>query len=1179
MFTRPDPSTLIATDPGGRALTFVLTDGRITRVTDAAVPPRTVSYTYDGAGDLTDIVDVNGGHQQFTYDAAHRLLTMRSPRFFGDTTTTPTPVVTNHYDALGRVEHQSDELGRMTTWDYTTPGTTRVTNPKGSVTLHTYRDGELLVALTKGVGTPEAASWSYAYDTPTLDLTAMTDPNNNTATMAYDERGNMLSAVDPLGRRSAYTWDALNSVTSITDPKGVTTTFEYDAAGNLLRRSRPLLSAAGDAVATQTATYHYGEGSGAQAGDITSLVDPNGQQWRFGYDQHGHPDLVVDPLGHRTTAVYDDVGRIASQTSAKGNMPGADPAAFTTTFSHDADNSMTGMVDPSGRSIQRRYDANRNVTLAVDGNGNRTSYTYDAADQPTVVTRADGTTTRREFWPDGTLQAQVDALGQVTRYDYDALARLTAVTDALGRTTAYGYDAAGNVITRQDPGGTCPNLGCTSTTYDAANQLRSIAYSDATTPDVNAIEYDADGQRVRMVDAAGTSTWTWDSLNRLIASSTGAGQSVGYGYDLKGQLTTIGYPGAAKPLARDFDAAGNLSSVEDWLGNRSTFGYDPNDNLVEEAYANGTRAALAYDAADRLLTIEWTRPARGSTTTIAPPSLDPSEGTGAIGPGALEGNGTRTDSESDGGLRAKTRGLLARTGGLTLGVLLLATVLIAVGVVLWRRSRKSAGGPPAGPGQAIVGVLVVVGLAAGAVPVTRADASQSASTSFLRFSYERDTSGRLSSVTSTGVPADDHTFGYTALNQLATDNGSTFSYDPAGNLTGLPDGTIQAYDAAHQLCWAAAAGSGTCALPPPGATTYEYDARGNRTSTAPPNGAARLTYHYDQANRLVAAPSATYTYNGEGLRTAKTVSGTTTAFTWNVAEGLPLVLAETSEGATTSYVYGPGGRPLQQVGPTGEVRFHHHDQRASTRALTDSSGEVTSTFTYDSYGRSTAATGTTSTPLGFAGEYTDAETGFLYLRARYYDPATGQFITRDPLEIVSRSAYGYVEGDPLNEVDPSGLWPHFVIAGAIGAVVGAVSGGVQHVVQHGFTDPRRFGASVLGGAVSGAVVGSCTVGTGQVAACGAAGSVAGGWLTAKVGGDDYSLGDAGLDALIGGTVNVGVDRFSPWPINTGWFRPTKLSNLWNPGPYARRIYRNEILNSLGSMGGQWLKGSLVQRLC
>ncbi len=74
----------------------------------------------------------------------------------------------------------------------------------------------------------------------------------------------------------------------------------------------------------------------------------------------------------------------------------------------------------------------------------------------------------------------------------------------------------------------------------------------------------------------------------------------------------------------------------------------------------------------------------------------------------------------------------------------------------------------------------------------------------------------------------------------------------------------------------------------------------------------------------------------------------------------------------------------------------HHDRLGSIRVLTSDAGAVVGTATYDPYGRLTASSGKMAS-LGFAGEYTDAEMGFVYLRARYYDPATGQLISRDPL--------------------------------------------------------------------------------------------------------------------------------------------------------------------------------------
>ena len=164
------------------------------------------------------------------------------------------------------------------------------------------------------------------------------------------------------------------------------------------------------------------------------------------------------------------------------------------------------------------------------------------------------------------------------------------------------------------------------------------------------------------------------------------------------------------------------------------------------------------------------------------------------------------------------------------------------------------------------------------------------------------------------------------------------------------------------------------------------------------------------------SPLAAYTYNADGLRVTKKVAGKTNTFTWEASSGIPLLVYDGS----TYYLYGPDGRPFEQVDASGAVTWYHHDQLGSTRVLSNSAGSTVATATYDPYGRLTASTGRLS-PLGFAGEYTDAETGFVYLRARYYDPGTAQFLTVDPAYSLTNSRHGYVDGDPLNFTDPLGL--------------------------------------------------------------------------------------------------------------------------------------------------------------
>jgi RHS repeat-associated protein len=169
-----------------------------------------------------------------------------------------------------------------------------------------------------------------------------------------------------------------------------------------------------------------------------------------------------------------------------------------------------------------------------------------------------------------------------------------------------------------------------------------------------------------------------------------------------------------------------------------------------------------------------------------------------------------------------------------------------------------------------------------------------------------------------------------------------------------------------------------------------------------------------------------YGYNPDGLRASKTPPAGSgigaTTFTWDRASGLPMLLAQDQAGVGATYfIYGPGGLPVEQINPDGTTLFLHHDQIGSTRTATDATGAAVATWSYDPYGNQAAHTGTIDVPLGYTGQYTDPETGLQYLRARYYDPATGTFLSRDPLNASTRSAYGYVYGDPLNNVDPSGL--------------------------------------------------------------------------------------------------------------------------------------------------------------
>ena len=210
-----------------------------------------------------------------------------------------------------------------------------------------------------------------------------------------------------------------------------------------------------------------------------------------------------------------------------------------------------------------------------------------------------------------------------------------------------------------------------------------------------------------------------------------------------------------------------------------------------------------------------------------------------------------------------------------------------------------------------------------------------------------------------------------------------------------------------------------------GLSTETYDNNGNVLTSG---GKA---FKYDFENRLkdVNNGQIQMFYDGDGNRVSKTIAGTVT--TYLVDDLNPTGYAQVVEvlvgGAVQrTYTYGSSRISERQlISSTWQTSFYGYDGPGSVRLLTDSAGTVTDTYDYDAFGGTVNSTGSTPNSYLYRGEQYDPDLGLYYLRARYLNPVTGRFLTRDPaagkrIDPITLHKYLYANADPVNKSDPSG---------------------------------------------------------------------------------------------------------------------------------------------------------------
>lgn len=1019
---REDDRVVRVESSTGAVLHYTWAGDRVVVVTDTL--GREVRYEYSDAGDLTAVTGPDGAVTRYDY-LDHRIETVTSP--LGG-------VLTITYDAANRVVAQRDALGFENTFTYG-DGETRLTWPDGAVSVERYVDNQLREVTTAlgtdlertrrmdygptnqvirtdddagGLTTTEYDAAGYVTaTTDELGRTTryeldgegrplvVTAPDGTTLTSAYDDRGNLVAATDGTGATTKYTVNDGGTVASETDPTGRVTRYEYDDAGHLSRIAAPdgaVTEVEHDAAGRLLATtdplggetrYGYDaadrvisvtDPTGAVTtyqrdaeGGITQMVAADGAVWTWSHDLSGQVVSATDPAGATTTAAYDGAGRVVEVTDPAGgtNVQAYDPAGNlasvtdalgrvttaaydgrgmpvstttpgggTTRYEYDAAGQQIMVTDPGTGITRTSYDDLGRPTTVTDGDGRVITTAYDGAGRALSTATGDGATQTWEYDAAGRVLTHTDASGAVTAYTYTARGEVASRTDAAGRVTTLTHDAAGRVVTN-----TAPDGGVTTLDYDPAGQVVAV---HAPSGDTTTYEYDATGRRTAMIDSTGTTTYVYDAVGWLTEVRALSG-TVAYQRDLLGRVVTTSYPDGSR-VAQEWDAASQLTAVEDWAGGRYTFGYDDDGAVASTSYPNGAVTTYERDTAARATSI--------LTTSAGSEVLDLAY--------------------------AYTKGGLLMAG----------------------------------------------------------DTGRSGDMHAVDYAW--DEQARLAGVSGWG--------------------GGPVEFTAGGQVATLPEGTSLTYDTAGTLTSSLSAGE---------RTIYAGDARGNRVSEQRDD--AERSFTWDDRNRLVGINDSdgshwTYTYDGDGLRaTATDAAGATSSFVWDVDGEVPLLLSDGS----AQFVYGPTGAPLAQHDDEHGWLYLHGDLIGSVRTVTDADGAVVAGSDYAPYGLPMAVSGLAPvgavTAFGFAGEYTDP-TGLVYLRARYLDPATAQFLSVDPLFDLTHTMYGYTSGNPLQHVDPLGLawynpmswtadtWANIgLAAGVLAFVIGTVAtGGALAVVATGF---------------------------------------------------------------------------------------------------------------------------------
>jgi RHS repeat-associated protein len=830
---------------------------------------------------------------------------------------------------------------------------------------------------------PEGNKTRFVYDERGFIISETIAADTADASTIYrffDANGNPTRIVDALGRETFLEYDAFDRQVKTTMADGTTHEVEYDKEGNVVHELTTGVNALDGTIGTIQESWNTYDELGYLVMTQRLLNDP------IDSSKNG---LIVNRV------VYDEVGRIVTIEDAKGNIE-------------------TIVPDTLGYPISK-----------TDASGNISQFIYDARGKKIEEIS-------KEKRPDGSVRTTS------VKFYYDEVGRLFKMEDALGKAIRLKMSSRDRIIR------TCDTEGnITTKEYDSftmpVKETRYLALPGGGTEEVTKeFEYD-DNYRIRkLTDDNGNATF--------------------YDYDERGLLVRerFGYGSADETERRYFyDSVGDMVRKIDQAGEETLYTFDLMSRLLKAEYGDGREETYTYDGVGRILRAQTND---GSTVDHVFDTLGRMRQEiqdGRVIESEYDSNSARTRLlYADGTDLSYTRDSLNRISEIWMGTELLTRYkYFGINKIAEREYVPR-------------GIFKVVDFDDRDRVVSHAHKSGGTSGSLVEgFGYGYDHMGNRIWKNYQHKGSQGERYSYDSLYRLTrvaygcTDPSqgeaglskySSYVIDGLGNRSSVDDnGSITNYSMSNPH--------------------NEYDVVGGLTQTHDDKG--NLTDNSDKyfifntRNQLKEVRNcsdgstvATYRYDALGRRLSKSTSSMTIAY---VYDGNHVILEYATPSGETEemqsrYILGISLDEVLVVERKSGETFHRYyyldDALGSIIAVLDSSGSIAESYEYDVYGRLTSAkdgsgndildgsgrhTTNICNPYFFSGRRFEFDTGLYYLRARYYSPDTGRFISRDPKGYIDgMSLYEYAKSNPVNFTDCLGMDvdPKFkeAIEGALG---------------------------------------------------------------------------------------------------------------------------------------------------